>query len=62
VAEVEDDTGELPPNLVAFIDRLMVPLLVDRFINERHLYRVQPVYYDDHEGQAEYVERSGNAV
>jgi len=45
---VENDDAELPQELREFIDRLIVPLLVERLT--RHLYRGEPSDYDENEG------------
>ena len=38
------------PELKAFIDQLIVPLLVERLLAEtRHLYSESPSYYDETE-------------
>jgi hypothetical protein len=38
---------ELSAELRAFIDQLMVPLLVERLRNEGHLYSAEAPRYDD---------------
>ena len=35
------------PRLLAFIDQVIVPLLVKRSLTTGHLYRAGPWYYDD---------------
>jgi hypothetical protein len=48
---VTDNDSELPPDLKEFIDRLIVPLLVEQFM--RHLYSAEPSYYDGDEGSTQ---------
>ena len=47
---METDDAELPQDLREFIDRLIVPLLVERMT--RHLYGAGPSYYDEDESLA----------
>ncbi len=43
-----EDTTELSAELQEFINQLIVPLLVERFLNDTgHLYRADLSYYDD---------------
>jgi hypothetical protein len=44
---VESESNELPPELAGFIDRLIVPLLVEQLMKEGHLYPQPIPYYDD---------------
>ncbi len=48
-----EETPELPPDLAEFIDRLIVPLLVEKWKTEGHLYEDDPAYYDSESRLAE---------
>lgn len=43
---MSEDESELPADLREFVDRLIVPLLVERMKNG-HLYSASPSQYDD---------------
>ena len=45
-----DTEEELSPELKEFINQLIVPLLVERLMNEGHLYSDTPSYYYDDAG------------
>jgi hypothetical protein len=46
---VNDDSNQLPADLRAFIDQLIVPLLVE-LVKNGHLYNAEATRYDEETG------------
>lgn len=47
---MDSDSEELSPDLQGFIDRVIVPLLVEQWMAENgHLYDATPSWYDTEE-------------